>query len=205
MVPRNDLTGERFGRLTVQRFSHARRTNSIWECRCDCGATRLVLGFELKNGKVSGCHRSRRPLPSKRLAGQSSHPLYPLWRGIHQRCADAFHKDFPLYGGRGIQVCERWNDLAAFVADMGPRPDGASIDRIDNDGHYEPSNCRWADRWTQARNTRGNKRLTISGETLCVAEWSERSGIPRWTIRDRLKAGWQPSDAVFTPIRKEAA
>jgi len=120
---------------------------------------------------------------------------------MRQRCANQAEPSYPNYGGRGIYVCERWRDsFANFLADMGPRPAGTSIDRIDNDGPYSKLNCRWATQAEQARNTRHNHRVEHDGETLCIAEWSERVGIPGRIITQRLGLGWSAQRALTTPV-----
>lgn len=119
------------------------------------------------------------------------------------RCRNKRQREFNSYGARGITVCDRWQGpegFANFFADMGPRPsEGHSIDRINNDGNYEPGNCRWATRTEQNNNSRHNRRFTIRGETLTLREWSKRNGICEGTISNRLKRGWSPERAVTTP------
>lgn len=110
-------------------------------------------------------------------------------------------KEYPDYGGRGIKVCERWHSFENFLTDMGERPPGMSIDRHpNNDGNYEPGNCRWATRTQQARNKRNSRLLTVNGVTRCVAEWAEIMGVRDSVIRDRLRGGWSEEDAVLKPL-----
>lgn len=129
--------------------------------------------------------------------GKSKTKIYRIWSDMRSRCQNANNAAYVNYGGRGIKVCDKWEDFEAFYADMGEPPKGLSLDRIDNDGPYSPDNCRWADRKTQARNRRHGKKLTLQGETLTVAEWAERSGLAARTIRARLRNGWEPLAAVF--------
>ena len=119
-------------------------------------------------------------------------PEFKVWLSMRARCLCKTHKQYAAYGGRGISVCERWMDaFENFYADMGPRPSCQySIDRINNDGNYEPDNCRWATRKQQQRNTRTVRPLTHDGLTLCVSEWAERLGINNRTILTRLRRGW---------------
>lgn len=128
-------------------------------------------------------------------------PEYTAWQKMIQRCEDADGDHFDRYGGRGIRVCARWrDDFRAFLADMGPRPTSMhSIDRSNREGNYEPGNCRWATRKEQARNKSSNRQITAFGETLCLAAWAERFGLPRKTISDRLKLEWTPERAVSEP------
>lgn len=121
-----------------------------------------------------------------------------VWRGMLSRCYNRKSTEFRHYGGRGIKVCSRWKrSLSLFISDMGPRPAGMSIDRIDNDGNYTPKNCRWASHQVQARNKRTNRILTINGQSRCVAEWAELSGVSQLLINSRIRAFWPPEKAVF--------
>lgn len=124
------------------------------------------------------------------------------WKGMVERGTGK--ADRSRYYDRGIRVCERWLTFDNFLADMGACPAGLTLDRIDNDGDYTPENCRWATLSEQARNRRSNLKITIDGETLCLVEWAKRSGIGRATIAHRIKAGWEPREAVFSAADKSA-
>lgn len=127
-------------------------------------------------------------------------PTYESWRSMKTRCFNPNTTGYYLYGGRGVTVCERWLIFENFLADMGERPEGMSIDRFPNkDGNYEPSNCRWATETQQKRNTRRNRMVEIDGVRRCMSEWREISGIKHSTLMHRLKTGWNPRDAVFIP------
>jgi hypothetical protein len=126
------------------------------------------------------------------------------WRNMIKRCQNSKDPAFKDYGGRGIKVCDRWQSIENFIDDMSPMPPGMEIDRIDNNGNYELGNCRWATRKTQMRNTRGNRMLTIGGETRCIQGWSEISGIKPTAIRARLKYGWDVKSAVFKPSMRKS-
>jgi hypothetical protein len=137
---------------------------------------------------------------SNQGAVNAKHPLYRTWVGMRFRCRNPGHAAYGRYGGRGISVCDRWNDFWLFVEDMGERPEGHTLDRIDNDGNYEPENCRWADARSQNRNTILNRIVRgPSGESLTVIEWSEKSGLKYSTILERLKRGWTEEEAVTVP------
>ena len=125
-------------------------------------------------------------------------PTYTTWQSMNQRCNYPAHKSYARYGGRGISVCARWADFCAFLADMGPRPAGTTLDRFPNaDGNYEPGNCRWATSKQQSRNRRSSVWISHGGETLTLVEWAEKTGIKADTIAFRLRAGW-PADEALT-------
>jgi len=118
---------------------------------------------------------------------RKKHPLYATWNEMRKRCLSKKCRSYPYYGGRGITICQRWSDFLAFAEDMGERPPGMSIDRIDNNGNYERSNCRWATASQQQRNKGNNKMLTFNGETMCMIEWAKRIGINRTGLAYRIR------------------
>lgn len=129
-------------------------------------------------------------------------PTYTVWRTMRQRCNYPGHKSYNSYGGRGIKVCARWDEFTNFLEDMGERPPGMTLGRIDNDGNYEPSNCRWETLIQQANNRRGNRLLCIDGVTHTLTEWSRMFGIPSDTLTHRFKRGWDVMVALTTPVLK---
>lgn len=192
------MEGQRFSRLVVVRpAARDKRGNARWHCHCDCGGTATVQSGALRNGHTKSCGCLHREKSTKH--GKVGHRVYEVWNSMRDRCLNANHPSFACYGGRGINVCERWHKIENFVADMGDPPDGMSLDRIDNDGNYEPSNCRWATRKQQSRNTRQNVVLVHRGQTLCVTEWAEIIGVPRETIYTRLRRGWSVARALTKP------
>ena len=131
-------------------------------------------------------YRPARPLTS----------TYFVWVGLRRRCFNPNHRDYAAYGGRGITVCRRWADYDAFLEDMGERPVGTSIDRIDNDGNYEPSNCKWATKVEQCRNMRRSRIFPHNGESKTLTEWSKVLGINYDRLRGRLRLGWTFERAI---------
>jgi hypothetical protein len=139
-----------------------------------------------------------------RTHGLRKHPLYRTWADMRQRCSNPLKSNYQYYGGRGIRVCERWDlSFPDFLADVGERPDGTTLDRINPDGDYEPQNCRWAPKITQANNTRFNRLLIHGGLVKTLAEWARETGIREATIRRRIDVcGWTADRALTNPIRR---
>lgn len=134
--------------------------------------------------------------------GLTGSPLHMVWAAMNQRCSNPNHKNYASYGGRGVSVCDRWRkSFESFLADMGPRPDGMTLERIDNNGNYDPDNCRWATRKEQTANRRPGRVLVASGRSMPIAEWALIEGIPETVIRNRLALGWSHSRAVLTKPR----
>lgn len=165
-----DLTGQRFGKLVANKLhSMDDKQRAIWFCQCDCGKTYVGLGANLSAGSVASCGCSRGE-NTKMYRGDK---LYSVWKGMRARCHNHNHKGFKRYGGRGIKVCERWNSFLNFREDMhSSYVDGLHIDRIDNDGNYESSNCRWV---TPMVNARSTSRVKL---TLDIAKEIRGSNFP---------------------------
>lgn len=202
---KHDLSGLRFGALVIERRSLRLAPDRVfWDCLCDCGIRTTVRSDSLRRGLTASC--GCKAIESARIL-QTTHGLsrsreYRIWRGMIARCGSSL----PRYGGRGISICEAWRrDFATFLAAMGPAPSAAhSIDRIDNDGNYEPGNCRWATATEQQGNKSNSLFLTRDGVTLCATEWARRHGIGRVTFFKRVRIGWDPERALLTPVRRRA-
>lgn len=195
-----DLAGVRFGRLTAVAPAFSRdggRYTYKWECLCECGTAKLVEASHLKSGAIKSCGcitRSR--------GGVTKHPLYGVWANMVSRCLNPDNKRFPDYGGRGVGVCSRWLSPENFIADMSPRPEGQTLERSDNNGHYSPENCRWATREEQASNKRNVPLHELGGERLSIAQWARRYGLPAETLRSRVRAGVSLVEALSAAPRK---
>jgi len=203
VLPRVCLIGQRFGMLVVTEFVGRHGNAWQWRCICDCGNTKVATADNLRYGSPDSCGcRSGR----KKHGHGNKHPLYESWRKMRHRCSNQKIYLYERYGGRGIAVCDRWqHDFAAFVLDMGPKPSAKhSIDRINNNGDYEPGNCRWATRTQQARNTSYNHLITFMGRSMCVSEAAEIAGLPSASVIKRLRRGWPVDRALTQPLRKTA-
>lgn len=201
--PMKDLSGRRFGKLLVIGPAPRLGKSLAWFCRCDCGAETSVSRSCLTSGKTRTCGCSRSKPKSHGHSGRGRvSPEYRAWKSMMNRCTNTKAIDWRSYGGRGIAVCDRWRSFESFLADMGPRPHGCSIDRIDNNGNYEPGNCRWSTPMEQGQNRRTSRLVTHNGVTLTATEWSRRLGGDLQIVHNRLDAGWSVEDAVTRPPRR---
>lgn len=205
--------GDVFGRLTVIREVSpkvsGKQVQRCVECRCECGVVKEYRLYTLRSGKTKSCGCLAREVVGSGLKthGLSHTVEYGIWHGMLRRCLNEKEDSYRNYGGRGIAVCDRWRSFESFYEDMGPRPSSKhSIDRINNDGNYEPGNCRWATQKEQARNTRVNYLVEHNGEVKCVADWAEQYGFKASVLYIRLvKLGWTFEKATTWPVFNKSA
>lgn len=188
------LHGKRFGRWTVVELVGTCSQGRRWRCVCDCGNESIVLTKSLCSGwsRSCGCLKADVARITKTVHGLNRHPLAQAWRNMVSRCHKPSDISYSRYGARGISVCDEWrNSIIAFYnwAIGNGWQEGLSIDRIDNDGNYEPSNCRWATYFQQAANTRRSRPITINGRTQALRAWCRECGVPSGTVYKRLKRG----------------
>jgi hypothetical protein len=193
-----DLAGKKFGIWTAIQPERTTKRGVYWLCQCECGNQKVVLATELNRGKHSSCNKCT---PPNQTHGMRYVPEYKTWLHMKDRCNNPNNKNYYHYGGRGIKVCERWQEsFENFYQDMGPRPGrGYSVDRINNSGDYEPSNTRWATQRQQANNSRKNVRVTFNGETKTVAQWARKIGLDSNALLYRIQAGWDVERALTEP------
>lgn len=199
-----DLTDQTFNRLTVLHRVENNKREARWECRCKCGNITIVTSFRLTSGRTKSCGCLQRELVGNmnKTHGLAGIPEYKIWIGIIQRCTDSNQKSFKNYGGRGITICKKWrNDFMAFYDDIGTKPTPKhTIERIDNNGNYEPSNCKWATCQENTNNKRNNHFITINNWTLTIAQWARFVGIKWETLHKRIKLGWPVEKAIFKRV-----
>lgn len=201
-----NLSSQRFGKLLVLEFAgihfmgNSRKKGAFWRCLCDCGNEVFRAGQILKKVKSCGClsHDPHETTHGHKRAGKVT-KVYRTWSSMKNRCLNPTGQDFARYGGRGITICARWqNSFENFYADMGDPPSSKySIDRIDYNGNYEPSNCRWATSLEQQRNRSNNKYITHNNITLTLVEWAESHGVRDNTLGWRLNHGWSMERALI--------
>lgn len=194
----------KFGRLTVLREAETRTSTGKrkYVCVCECGNTCEPWAMTLTRGRANSCGCLRADTTRKRRLrhGKSRTAIHRIWTGILYRCLNPSSRQYADYGGRGIQVCQRWQTFELFYADMGDPPYlGATIDRVDVNGHYELYNCVWSTAQQQARNRRNNHLLEFDGRSLPISAWAEILGVSKHLIRDRVMRGWSVEDALTVP------
>lgn len=196
-----DMTGQIFWRLKVLEFhSNSKRGAKKWLCQCECGNTVIAERTNLVKGsqRSCGCLRAENNV----VHNMSKTPVYTNWSNLKARCGRPSHKDYKHYGGRGIELCDRWQKFENFLEDMGMPPSRKhSVERISNEGNYEPGNCRWATHIEQSNNKRNSLRLELDGITRTQAEWGRVTGLGWAVIQNRLTRGKSIREALTTPKR----
>jgi len=201
-----DLTGQKFSRLTViKRVANSDAKQTRWLCKCQCGNMKVVQGAHLKDKHTRSCGcmisdstiaRNIKNIIHGHSANHQRSKTYRTWDGMKDRCMNPYHKQYKDYGGRGIQVCKRWLKFENFLQDMGEKPEGLTLDRIDNDGDYCPENCQWSTWLEQQRNRNNNRLITINGVTKCLSEWCEFYHMDYYKIYQRIQRGWSIERAL---------
>jgi hypothetical protein len=202
------LVGQKFGRLTVIKEAGKTKTGiTKWLCLCDCGKEKVVIGTNIKRGLTTscGCYSTE----SHTKHGLTGTPEYTSWQSMKDRCLNPESESYPGYGGRGIGVCDRWqgeNGFENFLADLGPRPEGTTLDRWPNnkDGHYEPGNCRWGTDYEQARNKRRNHWIEYKGERKVLADWAYFFGVRPCSIYSHISRGKSETEVIEYYLKKRA-
>jgi hypothetical protein len=200
----DSLIGLKFGRLLAVEQADRDKSGQRWLCSCECGTAKIIQRCALVSGVTLSCgclNREKTAARGKLNAthGMSNTETYSIWAGMIARCNDLSDD---RYGGRGISVCERWKKFENFLADMGERPAGLSIERDDVNGNYEPGNCRWATVLEQANNTRSSRVIEFEGVRQTLMQWARQTGIGWGTIRYRLENGWSIKQALTTKVKK---
>ena len=197
-----DLTGQRFGRLVVSMLVKSENYNRIWRCTCDCGNVCEATTTHLRKGctRSCGCLMLEKSVSANLTHGMTKSRTYNTWANMLQRCINPTSTSYINYGKRGISVCNRWHSFIKFLEDMGERPVGMSLDRIDSQGNYEPSNCKWATRKEQANNTRSNCCIEYNGEVKTVSQWADAANIKYSTLYSRLIKGWSIEKALGATV-----
>jgi hypothetical protein len=201
--------GLRLGKLVVLEEVERGRSDRRWCAQCDCGALVTDSACHLRKRTSCGSHACRKTR-SDGNGGHASHdkskrpPEYNVWCSMRKRCRNPNSDDFGRYGGRGIAVCARWDRFDNFLADMGRRPSPKhSLDRIDNDGDYEPGNCRWVTSKEQMRNRRDNVWMSYGNGRAILADWARLTGLPEKVLQSRKRLGWSDERALTTPPRRD--
>lgn len=205
-----DLEGKVFGGLVViDRYGKAPSGDILWNYLCHCKEIKQATASALRSGRTKscGCMRDKFISDANSTHGLSDTPLYARWKGMHRRCDSPNNHKFERYGGRGIKVCDEWSVYENFhqwALENGYK-ESLTIDRIDNDGDYEPGNCRWANHKQQARNRSDNRWITFDGHKKILSDWSKLVGLGHKTITSRLDRGWSVEKALTTSTKKYKA
>lgn len=203
-----DITGKKFNRLSVIELDKERSTNKrkYWRCLCDCGNYTSQLGCNIKGGKAKSCGCLIKDVQlisaaKRKQFTKEQVPVRHIWKLMLRRCYNPKDNTYKHYGARGIKVCERWHNFDFFWQDMGPRPSGYSLERVDNNGDYEPSNCKWATQLEQVNNRRTSRLEWLNGRVQTLAQWCREYNRNQRLVNHRLSRGWSLIDALEKPPR----
>jgi hypothetical protein len=194
-----DLTDQRYGRLIVLRRGENNKHRQLhWVCQCDCGKTCTPLGMTLRKGQSQSCGCLHKEVTGEinRSHGMTRTPIYAIWHSMMQRCYNTNNHAYNRYGGRGITVVDDWHNFKVFYKDMGDKPKGKSLERLDNSGPYSLKNVTWADAKQQANNRRSNVVLDFKGRKQTMQQWSDETGLKVQTVWARLNRGWSVDRAL---------
>lgn len=205
-----DLTGDVFGRLTVAKRAQNIGKRTAWLCKCSCGNETTVTSCHLKSGHTISCgcfNKERNSITHKKYSVSSRSKIYGVWNSMKNRCYNPNAINYSDYGARGVIVCSLWKeDFGAFYEYVSKLPhygeDGYSINRINNDGNYEPNNVEWSNLEEQANNKRNSRYITFNNQTHTLAEWARLQGISYMALAHRLYRGWDVKEALTTPVAK---
>lgn len=211
---RANIAGQVFGRLTAVAFAGRNSRQGLWRCRCECGGQATTTVTKLRSGHTTscGCFKNEGIASRARKDGLfvgGRHRLFDTYHKMVARCTNPNDAAYEDYGGRGISVCDRWlkgegqkTGFSLFLKDMGPRPSSRySLDRRENNGNYEPANCRWATAKQQARNRRSNRLVDCDGRKLALSEFCDRKGLRFNLVNGRIGRGWSFERAISQPVR----
>ena len=201
-----DITKQKFGKLTVLELAYIKNHQSYWLCQCECGNQKIIRGIDLKNGatKSCGCLRLKNNSIVKNYNPKANRRLKRIYYYMKERCYNPSSQNYKNYGNRGIEICSEWkNDFKAFYewSMANGYKEGLSIDRINVNGNYEPSNCRWVTMKEQCNNKRTNHFITYKNETHTLTEWSEILNIKASCLWKRIvKRSWSIEKALNSPL-----
>ena len=201
-----DITGKKYNKLTVLSFYDIKDNKSRWLCQCDCGNKTIVKGTQLKNGKTKSCgcllHQKKYDKETEKKIKRLQH----IYSQMKQRCYKIDNHIYKYYGGKGITICDEWlnnsNNFYKWALENG-YDNNLTIERINVNGNYEPSNCKWITKTQQGYNKTNSKLYTIENETKCLSEWCKIYNIDYFLVRGRLKFGWNIKEALTKPIKEK--
>lgn len=198
---KKERIGLRYGRLLVIDKLYIRGLGTGWKCQCDCGKEIYAAGHNLDSGNTASC--GCLAIEVRTTHGKTKSRAYVIWKAMHQRCGNPKAMGYQNYGGRGIKICDEWQTFEPFFADMGDPPDGHSLERVDNNGNYQKSNCRWASYKEQLNNTRHNRVIEAFGRKQTFTQWAEEFNLSPTTLRNRIdRSKIPPEQALTLPKQK---